>query len=237
MTIETNLTKLDHFVYYPVTIHFRTSYIIYDICTTRSRSSLLLKVRHGDRKIQSATVPPGCGGVALVHRDTPASIESGSRPSFARSDHCRNREPSDFQSVLATPEPEGQNGKRILGAVLLTSSHQDVTLFHGSTLVRWDHGIQYLPRCNDTEATGTCPNSCQELVLPKVSLLAEKRIEIQIQLLRHCLQHLNPCNPHHLAYTCLSWLSLFCLSDGRALELHSVSSVNDLVFSSRSEPF
>lgn len=111
MTIETNPTKLDHFVYYPVTIHFRTSYIIYDICTTRSRSSLLLKIHHGDRKIQSATVPPGCGGIALVHRDTPASIESGSRPSFARSDRCRNREPSDFQSVLATPEPEGQNGK------------------------------------------------------------------------------------------------------------------------------
>lgn len=105
MTIETNLTKLDHFVYYPVTIHFRTSYIIYDICTMRSRSSLLLKVRHGDRKIQSATVPPGCGGIALVHWDTLASIESGSRPSFARSDRCRNREPADFQSVLATPEP------------------------------------------------------------------------------------------------------------------------------------
>ena len=73
----------------------------------------------------------------------------------------------------------------------------------------WEHTCQMrswhtvFARCNDTEATGTCPNSCQELVLPKVSLLAEKRIEIQIQLLRHCLQHLNPCSPHHLAYTCL----------------------------------
>ena len=117
---------------------------------------MLLEVPFGDRKfkvvqasilkvlqvmLKHLEILPGCGGVALLHWDTPESIESGSRPSFARSDPCRNREPSDFQSVLATERGYWELFFSPMGAHL---SHQILT--YSTCKMQRHQGHWHLPK-------------------------------------------------------------------------------------------